>query len=59
MFYSPERKNNVRINPVAIVTKIKLVQKTAHSVHADPPSSRPTWLVFLVLDHIIPAFVGH
>ncbi len=33
-----------------------LVQKTAHSVHADPPSC-PTWLVLLILAHVVSALI--
>jgi hypothetical protein len=58
MIYSPERKTQCQ-NQFSNHNYINLVQKTAHSVRANPPSSRPTCLVLLVLAQIVPALTEH
>jgi hypothetical protein len=61
MIYSPEtetRYQNQFSNHNSIILSI-LLKKTAHSVRADPTSSRHTCLVLFALAHVVPAFAEY
>ncbi len=51
----------IRIKRMPAITfiKIQLDQMAAHSVHVNPPPSRPIWLFLLLLFYVFPAFAGH
>jgi hypothetical protein len=62
--YAPETKHGIKFISAIYIIYIKymifhLVTKSAHSVCADPSSSRPTCPFLLVLVHVVSALVEH
>jgi hypothetical protein len=59
MIYSPETKHGVKLNSVNIIyidyDLPSSEEKMAHSVGANPSSSRPICPFFLVLVHVVSA----
>jgi hypothetical protein len=64
MIYSPETKTRCQTqlgnhNYINYMISHLVKKKPAHSVRADPFSSRPNCPAFLILAHVVPALAEH